>query len=1144
MASSPYPHSDRDLLARIGRSAGGKAGYKQLVRELGLGGGRERRLLIEQLTKMVARGELRQIEEGLWALPKPPSAANAAPGAVPRPGVPNNRGGAGEPDGRGAGQGSRWQGSESIVRSGRERLASGRLELHRDGYGFVRLEPGRASSSSKTSAGAGGDIFIPPGALHGAMHGDLVLVDEDPPARDGRHSGRVARVLTRRNPTIVGIFHYSQPLGRRTAQQYGEDSRGSIAFQGNYVQPLDERLGGPVEIPDGDELVALRGESPHRTLGSGAQRAQQGETIPEVAPSEGAEGAPPGRADQDLEAAPAVLFSDNTHKNSETADKGSGAADARWPLQGLAVEVEILSFPQPGRPARGRVVEVLGRPDGFGVDVEIVIRKHAIPHTFPAHVLAEAEERAHDSVGTLAEEERALREDFRGLPIVTIDGETARDFDDAVMVRPLPNGNTELQVHIADVGWYVHAGSALDTEARVRGTSVYFPDRAVPMLPHALSSGMCSLLPNEDRLVLSCVMEVDPRGEILGYRVGEGLICSVRRMTYTAVQRCLNASPRAEEWNGVEPAAASAEQQIPSGDDTKGDDTNAGDTKKGARSPLGKRRVTPEPTAEDLAERERIGLEQPELPEAFDRMLELALRLNRKRVRRGSIDFDLPEPVVEFDPEGNMRAIVRSERGWAHRLIEEFMLSANECVATWLTAQGIPSIYRIHEMPDPKRVVEFEETAAGFGQTLGIGTLPVQRITMKADRREAQRRAAKSGRGASVQAHELPASIPVTPQMYQRLVRRIQGTPEERILAYLMLRSLKQARYAEKNEGHFALASPCYTHFTSPIRRYPDLIVHRLLRTMLRRGAKGQGGAILSGDPQPWAAELARSRGKNAAGSSRAEAVHVSAGPTTLRRPEPAAPPAALPQREMGRSKRPGRIGWSEEGVPTTEGTSPRWGADEMGGEEATGTAGSRSPLKAENKAAEPRTGAAHARAAEPISAEELADIALESSQAERRAADAERELIEWKKMKFMADRIGEDFRGIILSVTKYGFFVELDELFIEGLVPLSSLVGDFYSFRDTDRTICGAHTEHCFRVGDRVEVLLDRIDRQQRRLQFALLPGTEPAGRSSGGSLRAGKSEAKKARAEARRQEKVTAKPKNRSTPKANGKRKKKHSG
>jgi ribonuclease R len=830
---------------------------------------------------------------------------------------------------------SSTRGGDVLNRSGRERPVSGRLDLHRDGFGFVRPPEGET----------GGDIFIPPNEIAGAMQGDLVLVDEAPPGRDGRRSGRIMRVLTRRNPTVVGVFHY----GRNVVKRWSVMDARMDHVRGNFVTPFDERVAGWIEIPEGAEVVSGVRASEDRTLGDEA----------------------------------------------ETQRRHWEPKDGRWPLEGLAVDVEVTQFPAPGRAARGRVIEVLGPPDAFGVDVEIVIRKHHLPHAFPAKVVAEAKERAKESVATLESlaglsgEEMELREDFRGLPIVTIDGETARDFDDAVLVRRLENGNTELQVHIGDVSWYVRPGAALDTEARVRGTSVYFPDRAVPMLPHALSSGMCSLLPNEDRMVLSCVMEIDARGEIVGYRVCEGVIRSVRRCTYTSVQRCLNASPKAQQWDG----GGTKETQIPSGDDkqrSKGSDNG----------------VTPEPSSEDIAERERVAAEQPELVEAFDAMLKLALKLNAKRQRRGSIDFDLPEPVVEFDPDGNMAAIVRSERGWAHRLIEEFMLSANECIATWLRDQGIASIYRIHEMPDPKRILEFEETAAGFGQTLGIGSLPVKRLTMKTDRRSSARSAAR-GRGArDVRQHEVPESIPVTPQMYRRLVKRISGHPEERILAYLMLRSLKQARYAEQNEGHFALANPCYTHFTSPIRRYPDLIVHRLVRAMLRSGADARGGAIRSDDAQPWAAKAETN---------------------------------------------------------------------------------SRFPSGMTTKKAKTTASAA------PMSAEELSDIAVESSQAERRAADAERELMEWKKMRFMADKVGDDFKAIILSVTKYGFFVELDELFIEGMVPIGSLAGDYYSFRDTDRTICGARTGHCFRVGERVEVILDRIDRQQQRLQFALLPGTEP---------------------------------------------------
>ena len=332
---------------------------------------------------------------------------------------------------------------------------------------------------------------------------------------------------------------------------------------------------------------------------------------------------------------------------------------------------------------------------------------------------------------------------------------------------------------------------------------------------------------------------------------------------------------------------------------------------------------------------------------------------------------------------------------------------------TWMEAQG-ESIYRIHELPDPKRIVDFEETASGVRADAWLfGNLPVKKLTMKTRPAQlaGQRGPARGTGGCGAKVHEVPESIPVTPQMYQRLTAKIAGTPEERILSFLMLRSLKQARYSEKNEGHFALASPSYTHFTSPIRRYPDLIVHRLLRAALRAGADPMGGAILSTDPQPWSS-------KRVAKSPGTHALSLDTGDHFV-----------LPR-------------------------------------------------------------------------EELAAIAAESSQSERRADDAERELMEWKKIKFMQDRVGEEFAATILSCTKYGFFVELDELFIEGLVPIQTLSdagpfgsGERFVFRDTDRAIVGASSGRVFRLGQRVHVLLDRIDRPARRLQFALVPSAEPQG-------------------------------------------------
>jgi ribonuclease R len=517
------------------------------------------------------------------------------------------------------------------------------------------------------------------------------------------------------------------------------------------------------------------------------------------------------------------------------------------------------------------VIEVLGDPDDFGVDVEMMIRKHQLPRSFPDKVLAEARSVAH-----LDLEEVAKRKDFRGLPIVTIDGETARDFDDAVLVTERKGGGYELQVHIADVSEYVQAGTDLDLEARLRGTSVYFPDRAIPMLPQELSTDICSLRPGEDRLVLSCIMQLDAGGRIESYEIVEGVIRSAARMTYTDVHAILEG---------------------------------------------------------DMEARKRYAALTPD----FERMQKLAALMNKRREERGSIDFDLPEPVIEFDEKGEMRGVTKSERTWANRLIEEFMLAANECVATWLEDLGVPSLYRIHEKPDPRRVVQFEELAAAFGYTLGIGALPVKRIQTRGDKRDAY------GSGRKAREIEVPEDMPVTPRMYQKLAKRIEGKPEERILSYLMLRSLKQARYSEINEGHFALAAPTYTHFTSPIRRYPDLIVHRISKALLRAGAVGKGEVAEGRQNSPW--------------------THPN------------------------------------EGLPAS-------------------------------RAPHINTKAIYAGEA-PIPEIELTQIAEETSLTERRAAEAERELVEWKKVRFMQDRVGEEFEALVLNPAKFGLFVELTDMFV-----------------------------------------------------------------------------------------------------------------
>ncbi|MDR3763050.1 MAG: VacB/RNase II family 3'-5' exoribonuclease [Acidobacteriota bacterium] len=651
----------------------------------------------------------------------------------------------------------------------------------------------------------------------------------------------------------------------------------------NFVRPMDDRIKMDVIIPEGAEVVPAQSahEAEDRVIGSEAGR----------------------RAWDDLE--------------------------------GLVVDCEITEWPTSSKNPRGRVVEVLGHEDDFGVDVEIIIRKHHLPHHFAPSAIAEAKAMKPE----LPEAELMRRRDFRELPIVTIDGETARDFDDAVLVRKTGAGY-ELQVHIADVAHYVHPGMDIDREAEIRGTSVYFPDRAIPMLPVELSTDLCSLRPQVDRLTMSCVMQMDGRGEIQSFELMPGVIRSARRMTYTAVQQVLD-----------------------------GDEA--------ART------------------------EYAPLVENFLLMQELAVILNEKRQRRGSIDFDLPEPLIEFDANGLMQGVTRSERLFANRLIEEFMLAANETVATYLEQKGVASLYRVHEPPDPKRVYEFENLAAAFGYSLGIGALPVARFRMKPDHRPANARS--TAHRSKPQDVELPQEVSITPTMYQKLADKIAGKPEERILSYLMLRSLRQARYSEINDGHFALAATCYTHFTSPIRRYPDLLVHRILKAVLVEApehvegklAIGQGGHVEQKAEKLWSAMAA-------------------AKPETKKKRAPA-------------------------------------------------------------------------EIASPIPEDTLHHQAEDASFAERRADQAERELVEWKKTKFMADRVGEDFDGLIVSITKYGIFVELTELFVEGLIPLNSMFDDRYTFHENTRQIIGQRTRRTFSLGDRLRVVLDRIDPVERKLQFSI---------------------------------------------------------
>jgi ribonuclease R len=532
---------------------------------------------------------------------------------------------------------------------------------------------------------------------------------------------------------------------------------------------------------------------------------------------------------------------------------------------GEMVKVELTRWPSATRGAVGRVSEVLGDIDAPGVDTEIIIRKHGIPDVHSPEAIAEAVKLG----TTVSERDIRGRTDFRQVPTVTIDGEHARDFDDAITIEQLPNGNFWLGVHIADVSHYVQEDSALDREAYDRATSVYFPERAVHMFPSELATGLCSLNPHVDRLVQSCLMEIDRRGQVVRYEFHDGVINSTERMTYNAV-------------NGI------------------------------------------------LTDKDpELMARYARLVPMFELMRELFQILNDARRRRGSIDFDLNEAEVIIDEGGMVEAIIALQRNVAHRLIEEFMLLANETVASYLESQQAPALYRIHEEPDVLKVAKFEEFISGFGYSLGAPLTALR------------------------------------PRHFQKLLERIHGKPEEKPIAFLMLRTMQKARYAPENLGHFGLAATSYTHFTSPIRRYPDLVVHRALRA---------------------------ARHKTLSAEAREE--------------------------------------WSEE----------------------------------------------------------LPETARHTSEMERRADDAERELLQWKKVKFMADKVGDEFEGYITGVAAFGLFIELIEHFVEGMVHVSTMADDYYRFIDGAHMLRGENSRKVYRLGDKVKVQVLRVNMEVRQIDLGLV--------------------------------------------------------
>lgn len=537
---------------------------------------------------------------------------------------------------------------------------------------------------------------------------------------------------------------------------------------------------------------------------------------------------------------------------------------------GHQVVAEVTAYPIGGRPAEGKIIEVLGWPDDPEVEIQSVIRRFDLPHIFGKDVLAEAESISE----TVAANDLKGRVDLRSMPTVTIDGETARDFDDAVSLRRDGN-NYRLWVSIADVSHYVKKDSPLDREAYLRGTSVYFPDRCIPMLPERLSNGICSLNPHTDRLTMTAEMLFDRSGVMLESSFYPSVIKSAARLTYTIVKQII-----------------------------VDDDLELADKFR--------------PIAPMLAE-----------------MKELALILMSMRKQRGSIDFDLPEPEIIIGQTGQTEGIIRAERNLAHQLIEEFMLAANEAVARFITSRDIPFLYRVHESPDPAKLHIFQEFVYGFGYEFNL------------------------------------TDDKVKPSELQRLLAQADGRIEERMVNYALLRCMKQARYAADNAGHFGLASDCYCHFTSPIRRYPDLVVHRILKAAL---------LVSSSD----------NKGKNAS--------------KTL-----------------------------------------------------------------------------------AIATEKLGEVAEQTSKRERVAMEAERDVVEMKKLQFMQKHVGEQFAGYITGVTNFGFFVELEELFVEGLVHISTLTDDLYNHAEKQHSLIGRRTGTIYRIGDAARVTVASVSPATRRIEFVL---------------------------------------------------------
>jgi ribonuclease R len=589
---------------------------------------------------------------------------------------------------------------------------------------------------------------------------------------------------------------------------------------------------------------------------------------------------------------------------------------------GQVVSCEIIDYPDSYRQAVGRVVEVLGEIDDPGMEIEIAVRKYGVPHEFSSATLKEAAALADE----VQEDDVEGRVDLRDIPLVTIDGEDARDFDDAVYCEPITFKGAKafrLIVAIADVSHYVKPGHPLDSDAIRRGTSVYFPRRVIPMLPEKISNGLCSLKPNVDRLCMVCDAVVDHKGIVQAYQFYPGLMHSVQRFTYNTVWEILS--------------------------NTKG--------------PEAARHATLRPLLQNLYKLFQV--------------------LKVSREKRGAIDFDTTETQIISNEFGKIERIEPRIRNDAHRLIEECMLVANVCAANFIGAKNHTSLFRVHGEPTVEKVNALRDVLRSAGLTLEGGTKP-------------------------------------HPMDYAKLIQAIKARPDASMLQTVILRSMQQAVYQPENLGHFGLSYPAYTHFTSPIRRYPDLLVHRVIKAILAK--KNYKPSI------PEDVPLNLTMPKN--------------GPGRVN--------AALVKKNL---------------------------ADEQ----------SETPTRSKKKSQ-----------SDGIDMAAWAQLGVHCSANERRADEASRDVESWLKCYFMRDRLGQEFAGTITGATTFGLFVQLETLFVEGLIHISELGGDYYQYDEARQELRGERTGIRYRLGDRVHILVSRVDLDARKIEFSLVKNTLERGRFS----------------------------------------------